>query len=44
MLASYYFLLNMITISVLVDLLTALANPRYEVQRLLAMADDWRSD
>lgn len=28
----------------LVDLLTALANSRYEVQRLLAMADDWRSD
>ena len=30
--------------TVMVDLLTALANPRYEVQRLLAMADDWRSD
>jgi len=44
MLASYYFLLNMITISVLVDLLEALANPCYEVQRLLAMADHWRSD
>jgi len=28
----------------LVDLLAALANPCYEVQRLLAMADDWRSD
>jgi hypothetical protein len=27
-----------------VDLLAALANPCYEVQRLLAMADDWRSD
>jgi hypothetical protein len=28
----------------LVDLLEALANPCHEVQRLLAMADDWRSD
>jgi len=27
-----------------VDLLEALANPCYEVQRLLAMADHWRSD
>jgi hypothetical protein len=27
-----------------VDLLEALANPCHEVQRLLAMADDWRSD
>jgi len=27
-----------------VDLLEALANPCWEVQRLLAMADDWRSD
>jgi hypothetical protein len=27
-----------------VDLLEALANPCYEVRRLLAMADDWRSD
>ncbi len=26
------------------DLLEALANPCYEVQRLLAMANDWRSD
>ena len=26
----------------LVDLLEALANPRYEVRRLLAMADVWR--
>jgi hypothetical protein len=29
---------------VMVDLLEALANPCYEVKRLLAMADDWRSD
>jgi len=28
----------------IVDLLEALANPCYEVKRLLAMADDWRSD
>jgi len=28
----------------LVDLLEALANPCYEVRRLLAMAGDWRSD
>jgi len=28
----------------LVDLLEALANLCHEVQRLLAMADDWRSD
>jgi len=28
----------------MVDLLEALANPCYEVKRLLAMADDWRSD
>jgi len=27
-----------------VDLLEALANPCHEVQRLLAMAGDWRSD
>jgi hypothetical protein len=29
---------------VMVDLLEALANPCYEVRRLLAMADDWRND
>ncbi len=28
----------------MVDLLEALANPCHEVQRLLAMADEWRSD
>ena len=27
-----------------VNLLEALANPCHEVQRLLAMADGWRSD